>query len=134
LALLPKAHNFHPNSQIENADWRSLRFKYNAIEVGERLKQEGIDVGLINKATLNVIDEETMAKVGKAPFVIVTESFNRKTGLGARFGSWLLERGYTPKYAHLGTHKEGCGGLWEQFPYQGIDPVGIMSKVKELAK
>jgi transketolase len=107
---------------------------YRAVDAVERLKQEGIDVGLINKATLNVVDEETMAKVGKAPFVIVTESFNRKTGLGARFGSWLLERGYTPKYAHLGTHKEGCGGLWEQFPYQGIDPVGIMSKVKELAK
>jgi transketolase C-terminal domain/subunit len=107
---------------------------YRAVDAVERLKQEGIDVGLINKATLNVVDEETMAKVGKAPFVIVTESFNRKTGLGARFGSWLLERGYTPKYAYLGTHKEGCGGLWEQFPYQGIDPVGIMSKVKELAK
>ena len=24
------------------------------------------------------------------------------------------------------------GGLWEQYPYQGIDPVGIMNKVKEL--
>ncbi|WP_442941214.1 hypothetical protein [Nostoc sp.] len=47
-------------------------------------------------------------------------------------GSWLLERGLTPKYAHLGTHKEGCGGLWEQYPYQGIDPVSIIKKVKEL--
>jgi transketolase len=107
---------------------------YRALDAVERLKQEGIDVGLINKPTLNVVDEEMMAKIGKAPFVIVTESFNRKTGLGARFGSWLLERGYAPKYAYLGTHKEGCGGLWEQFPHQGIDPVGIMIKVKELAK
>ncbi|WP_191756284.1 hypothetical protein [Komarekiella delphini-convector] len=47
-------------------------------------------------------------------------------------GSWLLERGLTPKYAHLGTHKEGCGGLWEQYPYQGIDPVSIINKVKKL--
>jgi len=105
---------------------------YRALDAVERLKQEGIDVGLINKATLNVVDEAMMAKIGTTPFVLVTEAFNRKTGLGSRFGSWLLERGYTPKFAYLGTHEEGCGGLWEQYPHQGIDPVGIMAKVKEL--
>ncbi len=105
---------------------------YRALDAVERLKQEGINVGLINKTTLNVVDEEMMAKVGSAPFVLVTESFNRRTGLGSRFGSWLLERGYTPKFAYLGTHEEGCGGLWEQFPHQGIDPTGIMAKVKAL--
>ncbi|WP_027268898.1 transketolase C-terminal domain-containing protein [Leptolyngbya sp. PCC 6406] len=105
---------------------------YRALDAVERLKQEGIDVGLINKATLNVVDEEVLAKVGQSPFVLVTEAFNRRTGLGSRFGSWLLERGYTPKFAYLGTHEEGCGGLWEQYPHQGIDPTGIMTKVKEL--
>lgn len=105
---------------------------YRALDAVERLKQEGIDVGLINKATLNVVDEAMMAKIGTTPFVLVTEAFNRKTGLGSRFGSWLLERGYTPKFAYLGTHEEGCGGLWEQYPHQGIDPAGIMAKVKEL--
>ncbi|MFB2839539.1 transketolase C-terminal domain-containing protein [Floridanema evergladense] len=105
---------------------------YRSLDAVERLKQEGIDVGLINKPTLNVVDEEMLAKVGKAPFVLVVESFNRRTGLGSRLGSWLLERGLTPKYGYLGVHQEGCGGLWEQFPYQGIDPSGIMAKVKEL--
>jgi len=107
---------------------------YRAVDAVERLKQEGIDVGLINKPTLNVIDEEMLVKVGHAPFVLVVESLNRRTGLGSRFGSWLLERGLTPKFAHLGVHKEGCGGLWEQFPHQGIDPDGIIKKVKELIK
>ncbi|MFZ2169076.1 MAG: transketolase C-terminal domain-containing protein [Methylococcaceae bacterium] len=105
---------------------------YRALDAVERLKQEGIDVGLINKPTLNVIDEDMMVKIGNSPMVLVVEAFNRKTGLGSRFGSWLLERGLTPKYAHIGTHKEGCGGLWEQFPHQGIDPAGIMAKTKEL--
>jgi len=107
---------------------------YRSLDAVERLKEQGIDVGLINKPTLNVIDEDILAKVGKSPMVLVVESFNRKTGLGSRYGSWLLERGFSPKFAHLGTHKEGCGGLWEQFPHQGIDPVGIMAKVKELVK
>lgn len=105
---------------------------YRALDAVERLKKEGINIGLINKPTLNVIDEETLAKIGKAPLVLVVESFNRKTGLGSRFGSWLLERGLTPKFAHIATHKEGCGGLWEQFPHQGIDPTGIIAKIKEL--
>jgi transketolase len=105
---------------------------YRALDAVERLKQEGMDVGLINKPTLNVVDEETMAKIGKSPFVLTVEAFNRKTGLGSRFGSWLLERGYTPKFAYLGTHEEGCGGLWEQYPHQGLDPDGIIAKVKQL--
>ncbi len=105
---------------------------YRAVDAVERLKKEGIDVGLINKATLNVVDEDMMKKVGSSPFVLTVESFNRRTGLGSRFGSWLLERGYAPKFAFLGTHEEGSGGLWEQFPHQGIDPTGIMKKVKEL--
>ncbi|BAY65056.1 transketolase domain-containing protein [Calothrix brevissima NIES-22] len=106
---------------------------YRCVDAVERLKQEGLDVGLINKPTLNVVDEEAIAKIGKAPFVLVVEAFNRRTGLGSRFGTWLLERGLTPKYAHLGTYKEGSGGLWEQYPHQGIDPVGIIKKVKELS-
>lgn len=106
---------------------------YRSLDAVERLKKEGIDVGLINKSTLNVVDEEMIKKIGAAPFVMVVESFNRRTGLGSRFGSWLLERGLSPKFAYLGTHEEGCGGLWEQFPHQGIDPAGIMKTVKSLA-
>ncbi|MFZ4502830.1 MAG: transketolase C-terminal domain-containing protein [Methylovulum sp.] len=105
---------------------------YRALDAVERLKQEGIHIGLINKPTLSAIDEEMLQKVGQSPMVLVVESFNRKTGLGSRYGSWLLERGLTPKFGYIATHKEGCGGLWEQFPHQGIDPVGIMAKVKEL--
>ncbi|TFK73252.1 transketolase [Pluteus cervinus] len=98
-----------------------------------RCRQEGIDVGLINKPTLSSVDEEVITTIGKSPFVLVVESFNVKTGLGSKFGTWLLERGLTPKYAYLGTSKEGCGGLWEQIPYQGLDPRSIAIKIKQLA-
>ncbi|MCT0231551.1 transketolase [Synechococcus sp. CS-1324] len=105
---------------------------YRALDAVERLRAEGLDVGLINKPTLNVVDEAMIARAGSSPFVLVVESFNRRTGLGSRYGTWLLERGFTPRYGHLGTHKEGCGGLWEQFPHQGLDPDGIISHVKGL--
>jgi hypothetical protein len=47
-----------------------------------------------------------------------------------RYGTWLLERGLTPRYAHLGTHRHGAGGLWEQMTHQGLDPDQIIEKVR----
>jgi len=99
-----------------------------------RCRKEGLDVGLINKPTLNVVDEEVITIIGKSPFVLVVESFNVKTGLGSKYGTWLLERGLTPKYAYMGTTKEGCGGLWEQVPYQNLDSPSITARIKKLAE
>ena len=73
-----------------------------------------------------------MRKVGSSPFVLVVESQNQKTGLGSKMGTWLLERRLTPKYGYMGTVKEGCGGLQEQIPHQGLDPDSIMAKVTQL--
>ncbi len=105
---------------------------HRALDAVEKLRLEGIAVRLINKASLNVVDETMMETIGRSPFVLVVEAFNRRTGLGSRFGTWLLERGHNPRYAYLGTWREGCGGLWEQAPHQGIDSEGILSHVRAL--
>ncbi|KAF8485749.1 thiamine diphosphate-binding protein [Russula ochroleuca] len=106
---------------------------YRSYDAVLRVRQEGLDVGLVNKPTLNLVDEETIKKIGSSPFVLIVESLGRKTGLGSRFGTWLLERQLTPKYSYLGTNKEGCGGLQEQIPYQGLDPQSIIVKIKTLS-
>lgn len=105
---------------------------FRALDAVETLRAEGIDVGLVAKPTLNVVDEVMMERLGKSPFVLVVESQNRNTGLGMRFGSWLLERGYGPRYAHIGTTRVGVGGLWEQMCHQGLDPKAIIEKVRAL--
>jgi len=105
---------------------------YRCLDVVLQLKAEGLDVGLINKPTLNVIDEAMVAKVGKAPFVLVVETQNQKTGLGSRYGSWLLERGLAPKFATMGTCKLGQGGLAEQIPFQGMGSEDIKEKIRAL--
>jgi transketolase C-terminal domain/subunit len=107
---------------------------YRSLDAVERLRQEGIDVGLINKCHLNAIDEDVMTKVGSTGFVLVAESQNTKTGLGMRFGTWLLERGLSPRFARCGTHRDGCGGQWEQAYHQGYDPESVMKEVRKLAK
>ncbi len=105
---------------------------YRCLDVVERLKDEGISVGLVNKPTLNVADEEMLARLGAAGFVLVVETQNVKTGLGIRFGSWLLQRGFAPRYAFMGSQREGHGGLSEQIPFQGIGPEDITRKVREM--
>jgi transketolase len=105
---------------------------YRSLDAVEVLREQGLQVGLINKSTLNIVDEATMARVGTAPFVLVVEPFNVKTGLGIRFGTQLLSRGYSPRYGQLGAHHEGSGGLWEQVYHQGYDSASIQKKVHEL--
>jgi transketolase len=105
---------------------------YRALDAVERLRAQGVDVGLVNKPTLNVIDEEMLTKIGSSRWVLVAESLNRRTGLGSRFGTWLLQRGLTPKYDHVGTHREGCGGLWQHMGYQGIDSAELQEKIREM--
>ena len=105
---------------------------YRALDAVIRLQAQGVKIGLINKATVNVVDSDMMKQLARVPFVLVAEGWNVKTGLGSRFGSYLLQAGFAGKYHHIGTHKEGAGGLWEQMGYQGLDPDGIMSAIKLL--
>ncbi|TVY80899.1 Transketolase [Lachnellula suecica] len=105
---------------------------YRAIDAVDRLRSEGVDVGLVNKSTLNVVDENAMRQYGSTGFVLVVESLNQKTGLGSKMGTWLLERQLTPKYKYIGTTKEGCGGLGEQIFHQGLDPQSVIKAVRSL--
>ncbi len=106
---------------------------YRALDAVERARQEGIDVGLINKPTLNVVDEAALKQAGGTGFVLLVEGQNRNTGLGVRYGSWLLERGLAPKYAYLGVTRPGNGGTTEQVAYQGLAPEDILAQIKAMA-
>ncbi len=102
---------------------------YRCLDAVEQLRADGVDVGLINKPTLNIVDEEMLARVAASPFVLIVESQNSKTGLGSRYGTWLLERGFAPKYGYMGTSKIGHGGIAEQLPHQGLAVEDIKAKI-----
>lgn len=44
----------------------------------------------------------------------------------------LLERGMAPKFARIGVHHEGSGGLWEHAYHQGYNPASIIAAVRKL--
>ncbi|MBI5094163.1 MAG: transketolase [Candidatus Hydrogenedentes bacterium] len=98
---------------------------YRSLDAVGQLRAQRVNVGLINKATLNVADEAALTKAGKSPFVLVVEGQNQNTGLGVRYGSWLLERGLKPNYGYMGVVRPGNGGIAEQVPYQGLAPEDI---------
>mmetsp|Transcript_17063 Transcript_17063/g.25080 ORF Transcript_17063/g.25080 Transcript_17063/m.25080 type:complete len:354 (+) Transcript_17063:1142-2203(+) len=116
---------------------------YRCLDAVECLKKEGIHVGLINKPTLNVVDHDMMERIvaqsaGSAGICLVVEPLGKKTGVGSKFGSWLMETehaqkgGALPRFGHIGTHREGGGGLWEQAYHQGYDSVSVQTKIKEM--
>ncbi|MCB9358421.1 transketolase [Candidatus Woesearchaeota archaeon] len=107
---------------------------YRSLDAVERLKRQGIDIGLINKPTLNIVDIDMMKILSRKKFILLVESQNQKTGLGIRFGTWLLEAGFNGKYSHIGTTRLGRGGLWQQMYSQDLDPESIIEKVKSIIK
>ncbi|KIM97195.1 hypothetical protein OIDMADRAFT_168958 [Oidiodendron maius Zn] len=106
---------------------------YRSLDAVERLRRDGLDVGLINKPTLNVVDEEAIKAYGSTAFILVVESISQKNGLGARLGSDLLRRKLTPKYKAIGAINEGTGGLYEQINGQGLGPDDIVAALKAIA-
>jgi transketolase len=105
---------------------------HRALDAVYGLKEDGVDVGLVNKATLNLYDEAMMERLVNAPFVLVAEGLNVRTGLGSRFGTELLKRGFRGAYDHIGTNHEGDGGLWQQMASQGLDSAGIAASTRKL--
>jgi transketolase C-terminal domain/subunit/transketolase N-terminal domain/subunit len=106
---------------------------YRALDAVEQLRARGIDVGLINKPVLNVIDEETLQLAGSSPFVLLVENQNSHTGLGSRYGTWLLERNLKPRYERMGVTKLGEGGTWAQLLHQGLGADDILRRLEKLA-
>jgi len=106
---------------------------YRSLDAVEGARAEGLDVGLINRPTLNRFDEESLSVLGASPFVLVVESQNQLTGMGARLGTALLERSLTPRYERMGTVRVGEGGLGEQIGHQGLSPDHILKRIRSLA-
>lgn len=107
---------------------------YRAHDAVLRLRQQGLDVGLINKVHLNACDDQMTKKVGATKFCLVSEPINRKTGLGIHYGYNLFRLGARCKYDHIGVHKEGAGGLWEHAYHHGYDSESVQKAVRNLIK
>lgn len=103
---------------------------YRALDAVEALREEGVNLGLVNKHCCNRPDEAMLQRLAAAPFVAVCEGQNVATGLGSRLGSWLLSRGLSVPLHLFGTHRGGNCGMGEQMHHQGLDAEGILAALR----
>jgi len=96
-ALLRGAHEFVPRKDdviIDGTDGfvislGEMLYKSYAAVLCER--KAGMNIGLVNKPTLNLVDEQVLRKIGTTKFVLVVDSQNENTGIGSKMGTWLSQ-------------------------------------------
>jgi len=72
-----------------------------------------------------------MRTLAGAPFVLVAEAWNVKTGLGSRFGSYLLQAGFKA----VQPHRHAPGGQRRAVAtdgLSGLDSDGILGAISAL--
>ena len=109
----------------------------NALRAAAQLRNEGLDIGVVNARFIKPLDTETVLKaVSGAPFVLTVEEGQLMTG----FGSAVLEAANEAGLSTANVHRLGIpdsyvehGERGELLADLGLDAAGIAAKCRELA-
>jgi len=107
-----------------------------AVKASERLKNEGLDIGVINMSTIKPIDEEAILSAAKMSRAIVTaEEHSIIGGLGGAVSEVLSEK-YPVPVKRIGIKDcFGCSGDPEGLlKLYGLTEEDIISAVKEIVR
>lgn len=80
------------------------------LDAVDRLLAEGVSIGLIGKATLDVPDEATLDRLVRAPRVLLVETLADPFGIGERLAAWLDARGFVGALGRIGPAADGPDG------------------------
>ena len=72
---------------------------YRSYDAVLRVRQEGLDVGIVNKPTLNLVDEQVREYPVPSCCLVTNASHNRRLGISAQAHSFLLS---SPSVGRLG--------------------------------
>ena len=104
-----------------------------AIDAWNQLKQDGIDVKVINFSSIKDLDTDMLDVAAKTKNVIVYEDHNVNTGLGSILASYYLENKYNINFTCLGVKKYGLSGTPEEvYKDAGLLPEQLVNKIKQL--
>jgi transketolase len=109
---------------------------YRAVNVSDQLRDEGIDVRVINASSLKPIDEQAILRAADETGKIVTyEDHNVHTGLGAMVCKTLGSNGVAAKVIRMGVSKYGTSGNPDDlFAEQGLAPTDLADRIRNAAK
>lgn len=103
------------------------------LEVGQRLKDEGIEARIINIHTIQPIDKDIIRKaVDEIGKIVIVEDHNMIGGLGSSVAEIITEYGKSVKFRKIGlsNFSQGYGSYTEVRKMNGIDCETIYKTVK----
>jgi transketolase len=131
---LGKAHAFHIGKDANIVAMGIMVAA--ALESAEILKNEGIDVGVINMSTVKPLDAEMLLNVSKSCRLIITaEEHSIIGGLGGAVSEFLSENNPT-RICRIGIKDDfGCSGAsGELLKLYGLTSDNIVKTVREALK
>lgn len=106
---------------------------HRAVLAADELKQEGIEVGVLNCATPCDLDAAAILEAGKTGVVVTYEDHNVKTGISGEVARILC--GTLCKLVTLGVHKYGSSTSPDNlYKEQGLDVESLKNTVKSNLK
>lgn len=107
-----------------------------AVAVSDQLRDEGINVRVLNASSLSPHDEQAILKTAAEVGTILTyEDHNVYTGLGALVCQTLGENGVAAKVIRLGVSKYGTSGEPDDlYAEQGLAPSDLADKIRNAVR
>lgn len=104
-----------------------------AISAHEALREEKIDVTILNMASLAPLDKESLLEAAKRGPILTVEDHHIDTGLGAMTATLFADEGIQVKMARLGVRDyAGSGSPAELYMDNGLDAQSIAERLRRL--
>lgn len=106
---------------------------HRAVKVSDKLKEENINVGVLNISSPGEIDINAIKKACKTGTVVTYEDHFIQSGLGNIVASVIAENGFICRFKKMGVTKYGksCSAE-EQYPLQHLDVESLEKTLKQL--
>jgi transketolase len=104
-----------------------------AVEASDLGAEHGISLGVCIVSAPLDLDDEAMARVVEAPWVLVAEDHASRTGLAASVAEWVAARGIGVRViAHGVSSYQSSGASGDLLARAGLDAQGIIARAREL--
>ncbi|MEN8256686.1 MAG: transketolase [Thermodesulfobacteriota bacterium] len=105
----------------------------NVMEAWQKLKDEGVDVGVLVMASVAPVDKDAIIEAVKKGPVLTVEDHHVDTGLGSIVATVIADNGLAATFKRLGVTRYGASGKpADLYAAQGLDGAGIVKSFKEM--
>ncbi len=105
----------------------------NVMKAWEELRDMGIEIGVLNMASIKPVDEDAIIEAAKQGPILTVEDHVVTTGIGSITAEVIVKHGISQRLVSLGVKQYGCSGKpADLYRMQEIDAKSIARAVKTL--